>query len=223
MENIIKIEPINVQEAEQSRMESETTLVEAKKMEIVDTNGYEWAGGYLRTIKQKMSDLDKLRKSITRPLDESKKRIMELFKTPITVFEEAGEIIEKSLITYRNKQEQIRLEQERKLQVEANRKREEAERKAEEFRAKGKEAKAEQWEEKAQTIVAPTLAPNVPKLNGVSYRDVWSAEIEDFDALPAEYKMANMPMLDKIIAATKGAIKIPGVIAKSEKITVTRK
>ena len=131
----------------------------------------------------------------------------------------AEEIIKSKMLIFIRVQEQVRLDAERKLQVEAERKRQEAIAKAEAARANGKEAKAEKYEEKAANIVAPQLASTVDK-GSASVRKRYRAEVYDLMALvkaiaagqaPISFVEPNMPALNSQARALENTMAYPGI------------
>lgn len=220
--NTITIAPIDVSAVSKEDSQAVAILSEAKAIVIKTQDDYDKVGAFRIRINIKIKALDELRKSITRPLDEAKANVMNLFKSPVEFYRQAKDILDRVLISYDEKKEKERREQEEKLQREADKKRQELLAKAEEAEKKGKDDKAEELKETAANIVAPTLAPQAKKPEGISYIERWSAEVIDFKKLPDEYKLPNMPMLNKTAQATKGKIKIPGVVFKSEKIVAGR-
>ena len=76
-------------------------LVEMLRLyEVTDDEEYSEAAEQLRCIKGMQGDLLQLRLSLTRPLDESKKRIMTLFREPTERLEEAERLLKQALGTY---------------------------------------------------------------------------------------------------------------------------
>jgi len=65
--------------------------------------------------------------------------------------------------------------------------------------------------------VAPAPARPLPpppppvKFNGVAERKKWYAEVVDFAALPDEYKLPNMAMLNAVAVSKKEMAAVPGV------------
>ena len=105
---------------------------------------YKGANDDLRRIKVKTKQLDDLRKSLTKPLDESKKRIMEFFSKPLEFLEKAESAVKSAMLNWQQEQERIRLEEERKIQ--------EAARKEEERLRKIKEEQERVWREKQEAL-----------------------------------------------------------------------
>lgn len=195
---------------------------------IKDQAQYEAANSHLITIKGKIKELEELRRSITKPIDEGKKRIMDLFRVPLDKLDQAKGVLSRAIMSYSEEQEKKRLALQEKLQREAeDRARKEQERlqaRAEKAEDKGQADKAEALLEQAAEVV-PDPVPVVlemPKPKGLAYRDNWKAVVVDVDQVPREYMIPDQKALDKIMQATKGTIKIPGIKAVNEKILMSR-
>ena len=168
------------------------------------------AGDELRIFTVRRKKIEELRLSLTRPLDESKKRIMDLFRAPTERLEQAEQLLRKGVLTYqqaeREKAEQLRREAEAKLAAEraqaeqAAREAERAEREAqaaarnaateaERNAAAQAAAEAANAREEAQLqIELAEVAPmpviaEPPKPEGISTRQTYKAEVTDLRAL----------------------------------------
>lgn len=168
------------------------------------------AGDELRSITGKRKEIEELRLTLTRPLDESKKRIMELFRAPTERLEQAEGMLRLEVVAYQRaeqaKAEALRREQEAKLaaeRAEAERARREAEQREREALEAARNAATEAEREAAQAAaaaasaqreeaqaqaeiaeIAPApLIPEAPKAEGVSMRQTWKAEVTDLRAL----------------------------------------
>jgi len=220
-------------------IESKAVVVLSEKTQqiaISNQRHYESAALSLKGIKGKWKELDSLRKSITRPLDESKKKIMDLFRAPQDLLSEAEKILKSKMITYSTEQDRIRQEEQKKLEAKAEKERQKKEEqqwaweeKERKLREAGKAAEADRAAEKAEEraaeaeeVVAPVAASRVEKTEGVSYRDEWYAEVTDFTALPDVYKLPDMTKLNKQAKATKSTVPVPGVVFKSKKVLASR-
>ena len=93
--------------------------------------------------------------------------------------------------------------------------------------------KAEERREQAAEVqvVAPTLASNVQKVAGLSYRDNWSAEVTDLMTLvravaegkaSVNFLLPNSPALNAQARTTRDSMIVPGVKFSCEKIPVGR-
>lgn len=115
---------INPPEVTQAMQIAENAHEIAASVEIDSDEMFAMAGDELRTIKSRQKQIEDLRLSLTRPLDESKKRIMDLFRNPQERLEAAAGLINGAMLAYqkakREKAEQARKEAE----AEARRERE---------------------------------------------------------------------------------------------------
>lgn len=207
MENLIELKPEDqavVKKAEE--IANEITI-----FVIASQDQYVRAGEYLKHTKSAYKQLEDTRMSLTRPLDDSKKRIMELFRPVMEKIAEAEAKLKRAMLFYQHEQETKRLEAERKLQAEAEKKRQEAFAKAAAAREAGKEDKAEKYEEKAAQIIAPQLAPTVEKVAGIATKKVWKFEITDEVALPRKYLVPDLTQIGREVRACGNTLSIPGV------------
>lgn len=207
------IEARGIELAAKEETAAQSTLTVARTYVIDSPEMAEAAADDLGQIKQRIKLLDEQRMSITKPLDEAKARIMDLFRKPKALLEEAEGVLKRSLLTWqeaeRKKAEELRRQQEeaaRKLREEEQRKAAEAEkariaaeeeaRKAAEvgdaeamFAAEEKAAEAAQVvavaTETAEALqhAAPVAVAAPAKLAGVSTREEWKAEVTDLMAL----------------------------------------
>jgi len=246
----IIVAPINTEQADEASKQALSMLTEAKSITIKSQEGYNKASDVLKTIKGRIKMLDTLRKGITKPLDEAKQKVMDLFRVPLGHYTEAEGVIKKGMLTYDDEQERLRRIEQEKLEKKAaeerrikaeqeaawRKKEEDARREAEKLASEGKAEEARKAQEVAnkasakaderafeqQNIVAPVVAPKLEAIKGVSYRDQWTAEVIDFEKLPDDYKLADTTKLNKVAQATKGELKIPGVKWNKEKILSSR-
>lgn len=119
-------------EATRALQIAEQAYETAMSVEIDSPEMFQMAGTELQSVKARAKQIEDLRLSLTRPLDESKKRIMDLFRHPLARLEEAEGLIRKGMLTFqqaeREKQERARREAEETARRE--RERLEAERRA---------------------------------------------------------------------------------------------
>ncbi len=253
MEKTITVAPIETKFAEQAQDTAIALLKTSKALEIKTQIDYDSAAEGLKKIKGVAKDIEAKRKEITKPLDQAKKAVMDLFRNPLALLNEAEYIVKNGLLGYTEMQEKKRREQQEKLDRQARaeedrkkkaleeqaRKQEEkaaearknaqlAENEAEKKRLEEVAKKAEEEAEKRRDkkeevkVEAPVLAPQAETPSGISYKIRWTAEVVDFKLLPNEYKLPNMPILNKMAQATKGKVPIPGVKFNSEKDVSSR-
>ena len=222
-------------------------LATAESFTIGTTDQYNESSTLLRTLKAKQHQINELRLSVTRPMDEAKSRVMGLFKPATDRLSRAEAAIKQAMLTFTREQERQRREQQAKLDEQARVEREKLERAAEKERErlrklaeanreKGKEQRAEAFEERAAQVEvpivsAPIIADDMPKTEGIAYRTTWKAEVTDKLALvkavavgeqPLSLLEANMSTLHAYARELKDKFAIPGVQAVSEDIIAAR-
>lgn len=243
---VIEVKPIKPEEIEKQGVAIAKSLAFAGQLTIKSQQTYEKAADFLKEIKAKAKELEGERKKITGPIDIAKAAVQALFRKPQVMLEEAEAEVKRKMTLYEQEQEEIRRkEQDRldKIAAEERAKKEKQEREwrekeeakrreAEELERAGKAEEARKAREAAdkaaakaddrafesQNVIAPLAAPKVDKVAGISYREVWYAEVTDFKALPDEYKIANESMINKFATATKGKVPLAGVVFKSKKV-----
>ena len=226
----IKVAPINVELVKAGTDDVPVLFAKTQQLIINSQEKYETASVILKDVKARAVELDKQLKAITTPLDTAKKAVMDLFRKPLEMLEDAERTIKRSMIEYTEIQEAKAREEQARLQKladeKAERERKKIEAKIARAEASGKTEKVESLQEQKEaieTIVVPTVQIETPKVQGVSFKLQYKAVVEDFNLLPNEYKLPNQSALNKVANATKGSIKIPGVKFISEKILASRK
>lgn len=240
--NKIIVKPIDTSKIQEETKDVAVILQQSKQAIIKNNAQYASASLLLKEIKNRYRELDNKKKEITMPLDIAKKAVINLFKPILEDLEEAERIIKGNMINYTEEQERIARETQRKLEEESARRAEIEKRKKEEqeqrWREKqrmleeaGKIEKALIAQRKAdlkameaemiETEIVPLVTPKI-NLEGVSYREQWIAEIVNVDEIPREYMIPNLVAINKVVQATKGLIKIPGVKIYSKKVLVSR-
>lgn len=207
--------------------EAENARSTADFLVIFDEESMKIATDELNIMSKRLKEIEKVRKSITGPLDAAKKNIMGLFKPATEKYAESIAIVKDGIARYTIEQEQkaaaARIEAERQA---------EAERKAFEEQAKQSDSpeQAEALLEAASMIVADAPAP-VAKVKGVSTSKKWRGSVKDLAAFlryaadhPELHGCVEVKQgaLDRFIAATGGAIEIPGVEVSQSVIVSSR-
>lgn len=199
-----------------------TNLVKQYQTGGITTNQQnEQAGTFLKDIRGKIKLLNDKRLSMTRPLDEAKKKIMDFFSVPIDKLKLADNIISQAMSHFFQQQEQIRQAEEAKIKAKADEEVRKLAARAEKAEATGKDSKAEDLRQKAEEIQAtvPVVESKVEKVSGVSMRTYYYAEAVDEEKLlksHPEFFSLNQQKLNKYAEAMKGTVKIDGVRFWSE-------
>lgn len=217
---------------------------------VDDDDTLKYAADELTKIAGAGKNLTALRMTFTKPLDEAKAEIMDLFRPAGDMLGEAEQLLRKAVNGYQTKKAQEAAAARAKAEAQARAEREEAARKAREAQEEadrlaqeGADAealqRAHQQAEEAREVaeiaeVAPTpmaVAVEAPKVAGVSSREVWKFEITDLAALvkaAAErpeligYLQADEKAIRGTVQGMKSRTNIPGVRAYSEQTTAVR-
>lgn len=137
-------------------------------------------------------------------------------------FTDRLEIIEKIakgiISKYDTEQEEIRRNEQARLQADADaqarRERERLEKEAAKLKTP---EKIQERLEQAEAVIAPIVqVVEAEKVKGSSTKEVWKARVVDVSIVPREYMIVNQKALDAFAKATKGAINIKGVEFYSE-------
>ncbi len=192
-----------------------------ESFEIVDASTYELAGEELTSIKRKAAQLEEQRKAITKPLDDAKKAVMDLFRGPTDLLAKAEAILKSKMLDY--SQEQRRIAHEAQLAAEraAQAERDRLAAEAAALAAEGRAGEAMVKQQVAEMIVAaPPAVAEPAKVAGVSTRTSVEFEVVDMHALVKA--VAERPELLQLLAVdsvklrayVKGlglACQLPGV------------
>lgn len=81
-------------------------------------------------------------------------------------------------------------------------------------------AKAAAEEKKLEPVV---IVPEKVVMNGVTIRHNWKFRVVDLAAVPVEYHLINEVMVGKIVRASEGKARIPGIEVYDEPTTVRTK
>jgi len=214
VENGIRIESIDAQkkEIEQS---TKALVARATKFQITDPASLQKSSGILSDIATAKKRANDLRFSLTKPLDESKKRIMALFSPFIDQFEKATTIIKNKVRDYYFEQEE-KARQAEKERLLAEAKREEEIQKAQE----------EDREPVVEEIpVIPEVKVPEKTVKGVAggsmtVKKIWKFTIVDPKLIPEEYWIIDEGLIRE--AVRNGAREISGVKIYEDKVVSVR-
>ena len=154
------------------------------ELTIESVAGFEDAAGQLKAIKGLEKELESERKSITRPIDEGKKGVMDFFREPEATLKSSESTIKLAMTAWNREQERKRRAEEARLQEIQRREQEKLRRAAERADKSGKEEKAEALREEAETVSTPIVSPTTPKVTGISTRQTWKANVVDKPGRP---------------------------------------
>jgi hypothetical protein len=163
----------------------------------------------LISARQAWKAADEKRRELTRPLDDAKQRIIELFKPYMYRLETGINILNRELTTYHQSLVALRQEEERRVM----------------------EAQAARMKEAEETgeVVEPVELPQVPNvvktsrahLGTVTYRDEWDVQVVDAAKVPRDLCEPSMPRIRARVKS--GVIDIPGVLVTKKLVSVARR
>jgi hypothetical protein len=196
---------------------------QARAIAIVDAPSYERACEFLKAIKAFRQEIaDTFDPHIKRAFDAHRALCAEKrdAEAPLA---DAERIVKNGLVAWDRVQAQQRDAERRRLEEQARRA-EEDRRLAEAaaLAAAGATEMADALLEEPIEVPAVAVAPTTPKVNGIAYRETWSAKVTDLHALvkfvaanPSHLGLlqANMPALNAQARSLKGQLRIPGVKA----------
>lgn len=221
------------QEAKEVSASTDLLLQDAKGFKVLSPADLEVSANMFKTIKQKKKQIDEVRKSLTRPLDAAKKRIMDFFRPAENKLAEAENSIEKTILEYRAEERRKAEEEQRKAAEEAKKRQEEElariQKEQEEAEMLGDSETVENLEMQktvaATTAEVATVVAPEPKLSGVSEVKRWKAVVTDKMALIRYIAQTGQfenvvefsnKELNALATATKGTIQVPGIEFKAE-------
>jgi hypothetical protein len=189
------------------------TFADSLSVRVADNSDYEQASTILRDIKGRLARLEILRREITKPLDESKKRVMDLFRVPVERLEIVESRIKAAMLAFQRAIEDARAVAEARA-IEEKRRLEAAREKA---MAKGDWDRAVQVSQKSAEVRI-NAPPPVAKIAGVQTREIWKWRLLDFDKVPREFLILNEKLLGEIARRDKEKAKVEGIEFYREEI-----
>lgn len=210
-------------EVQKIRKEVEPVVQQAADLVVGDRASYEWAAGFLKTIKAAEKRVQIFFGPMKKKAHEAWKEVTAGEKQVMAPLTEAERAVKKKMLVYSEEEERVRRQEQARLQAEADEKaRRERERKEKEAaRLKTPELKEQRLAE-AAAIEAPAVevASTVPDVAGQSVRKTWKAKIVDpckavgaVVAFPdwQAYIKLNEGEFNRFAARTKGKVPLAGV------------
>lgn len=203
---------------EQVEQKALDTIAQAQKLVIQDNEQYVKATDFLKAIKGIEREIEEAFDPIIEKAHLAHKEALAQKDKYYKPLLNAERLIKTKIADYNMEQERIRREQEDKLRREAEAKEKKLREQAALAKKNGDKEKAEKLLDKADNIVAPTLASTVEKVDGVTFRENWYAEVVDLKLVPREFLVPDMKKLNDFARAYKDTRNIPGVRIRCEKI-----
>ncbi|KKN68340.1 hypothetical protein LCGC14_0452160 [marine sediment metagenome] len=180
----------------------------ATSLTITDQRELDAAANIVKEAKTRFKEIDEKRKSMTAPLDETKRIIMDFFRPVLDQLKTTELRIKSGMADFhraeiereRRESEKARLEAER---IEAKRQAALLKR-AEKAEQKGDDSKAEALKDQAEQVyVAPAVTMAPAKSAGVSISKVWKFRVTDINKVPREYLEINEIAVNKMCQVAK--------------------
>ena len=187
---------------------------------------YKLAGEQLIDANKRLAALEAERLKITRPMDEAKKRVMDLFRGPSLLLENVVNYYKRAMRAYEDQQRREREVEQHRLDEIARKDREKLEQQARKAMKDGKQDKALTLATKAAQTAPVVAAPvNIPNVVGITQRTRWIGECIDVVELcraVADGKVApiavkpNDTFINQQARALREHFAIPGCKAREE-------
>jgi hypothetical protein len=212
-------------ETSEIRQESSTALAVAKDFKVTSQDEYITSADRLKAIKALARKIDETFDPHIKRAFDSHRALCAEKKQHMQPLEDAERLIKKAVIGYQLDQERIRREAEARAQEEARKERERLEAQSRKLEAKGKAEQAAAKQAAADAVIAPTIAPSVPKVAGLSTRVTFKAVVLDklelvkavaAGIVPLNALDANMPFLNNQARAMRQTMAYPGVRVEEE-------
>lgn len=209
---------INLSDDVSSRM---LTMSEQADALLIDSEStYRAASSFLLGIKDLQKEVMGFFAPLKKAAQDSHKRLCAAEKEKVEPLIDVERKVKTRMLAYETEQRRLAAERERKLREEARKIEEEARLKeAERLEAEGRQREAERLIDAPIFTPPVTVAPPTPRVQGVSFREVWSAEVDDLRALcraiadgsaPTSYVTPAMPALNAVARAQKEGFSVPG-------------
>lgn len=208
---------VNKPEVQELTTETRSLVALVSNFSVATAEQYTDAGEHLKRVKGAKDRLEKLRKSMTSPLDQAKKAIMDFFRGPSDQLDQAESRIKRGMIAFTEEQDRLRREEQARADEKARKEKEALEARAKKAEQSGKVEKAAELEQQAAAVVAPVVTRDPPRVIGTSIREAWKFEITNEMDLPREFLVPDESKIRRVVQAMKGDTKIPGVRVWAEK------
>lgn len=190
--------------------------------QVASQEDYAKAGDLLKVIANRIKSLNEKRLGMTRPLDNTKKQIMDEFKRMTEPLEALEQSIKGKMLDW-YRAEEARQAEERRKEEERVRKEQEAQRKAEEEAEKAGVPDLD-IETPQAPIAPPKVQPEIKTQRGavatITMRDNWTWEIESEADIPREWLTVDQAKITRAVKAGERSIK--GIKIFNQKTPVTR-
>lgn len=193
----------------------------AEHTEIIDHPSYEMAAEHLQAIKALQAEADQTFDPIVQKAYAAHREALSQKKRITDPLNQAESILKRNMGVYAQEQARLRMEEERRLREEAERQAaEEREREIEAAETAGASIEEVAVIAEAPLVRRPVVVAQAPRVQGVSSREIWKAEVTNVQALIkyvatrpelANLLAPNMPAINALARSLRSAMNVPGV------------
>jgi len=196
-------------------------LVACLSIRISDSTTYSQAAELVKAIKDLKKEITAFFEPMKTQAYKAWKAICETEKEQLLKLEPGEKHLSAEMVKYVQEQERKRKEEEERIRQELLKQEEERRLSmAEELEKSGKKEEAEKIIEEEINVPSVRVENEVPKVNGLHYREEWQFEIENENLIPREFLIPDEKKIRKYIKAMGETAKIPGVKIFKTKILV---
>lgn len=189
-----------------------TVPEQAKAVRIVDDASYESAAGVLLRVKDLRAEIAGVFGPIIKRAHEAHKEALAQQKKVEQPLVDAEAILKPQMVRYLDQKEKERRAEATRLEAEARKLEEDARLEAAAAaEATGDHAAAEAIFEQPLPPPPVVVQKTVPKVSGISSKEVIDFVVEDEMMVPDQYKVIDMVALRRVVTALGEKANIPGV------------
>jgi hypothetical protein len=223
--NITDIEIVSEEIVEEESIENTELALEKEVQALANIASFEiQAEDDLKEAAEWLRKNKETQKIVKDHFEPERKKTHEAYKAVTDKIKRFTDILTKSERVVKKKMADYQMEQER-ARREAERRAEEERRKAEEERAAARARAEEAGEPEPENLPkVPEVLEKEPeeKIDGVSFVENWTFEIEDISKVPLEYLILDEKKVRGVVKAMKADTRIPGIRAYAEKVVRAR-
>lgn len=216
---------------EENKLGRQVSLIEQKAESVVvdSDDGFAYAGELTKQVKQMQSKVTDYWEPMRKSTYDAYKSVTDHKKEMLDPLASAEKILKKKMGAYTMQKEREHREREEELrrqaEAEMNRKLEEAAKAESEGDAFGAEMAMTEAEVMENVATTAVIKPSAPVMKGVSTSKTWKITKVDSATVPTHVQGVEIRPVDekavlRLIKATKGAIKIPGITFE-EDVTIS--
>lgn len=190
----------------------------ANDLVIQNSNDYESGAGLLLDIKRGRKTIDEFMDPIVKANFEAHKTSVAQKRKLTDPLDSAERIVKAKMVMYQAEQDRIASRKEEELRAQLRKKAEDEQLAlAEALDRDGQKEEAEMVLQETVQVAPVVVAPEVPRVSGVSFREVWKFRIVNKDQIPRDYLMPDETKLGQYARMQKDGAKMSGVEFYMEK------